>query len=176
MTPKKFGRYLYVELTNGVDRLTDDEVAGALKIPKFHIPYYWTHGHKYLRRDGVCAIRITQYCIDHYWTREPIEISEAERCIAAHTRKGAGFRLMTAKAVRNDLIGLTYLDLYSMNARGMQSALLDRLTIEFKAGHITQAKALRKLAELIEVAEPEHAAEFAELVGRIKNGLKGRGE
>jgi hypothetical protein len=172
MTPKKFAKYLRAELGNGVDRLTDDEVAGQLKIPRIHIRYYWGSAKKYLRRNEMCVIRITRYCIENYWESEPIEISEAQKCIAAHTRAGAGFRLFTAKGARNDIIGATYLDLYSMNARGMQKALLDQLTIETKAGNITPARALKKLAELIEIAEPEHAAEFAELIGRMKNGLK----
>src|SRR5215472_2341579 len=171
--PTVLFRHLKKQLANGQYRLTTKEVCKAIfgveTVGESHIleiKRCWPAAEKRLRRNGICAIGVTEYYFRKFRQTgvEPTDPEAIRRCLAINWNKGYGFRLLTLKGSRNDPMAVMWLRLRMLNVQGGQSAILDRIAIEYAKGTLSKALAQKLVGLTTEPALPEHEEELDELM------------
>jgi len=164
--------YLERALGNGEYKLRFDDIARdifKIKCPKDEhleaIRKAWHQAEKQLRRMGTCAMLVSADYFETYSKREPRGIIAIKMCIAGYGgSKAIGVRLLTMKGATNDPMALAYFAVSSRNLRGMAAAIEDRITVEWKRGHLSKRVARQQIDDVVEPALPEHQTEFEELM------------
>jgi hypothetical protein len=164
-------------LEDGYYRLTYREIAiriaGGKSLTKAQVADYtaeirhcWHRAERRLRKRGICAILVTKFYFDTYDRIEPKGEQQIMLCIAGgYDRAAAGVRLLTKKGKRNDPMALKYFELRARNLHGIESAILDRVAIEYARGKLTKPIGRAIADEVVEPALPDHGAEFGDLMG-----------
>lgn len=176
LKPRHLSRFLLRSLDNGHYRLTDEEIAigicGRLTKAEMEqvveeVRRVWYAAEKDLRSRGVCAIRVTEFYFDSYDRTDPTKPTQIMMCIAGSGkgRAGVGVRLLSLKGSKNDPMAIMYLKQRGLCLHGMEAAILDRITIEWKKGRLSRPIA-RNLADgITEPALPAHDSDFEKLMG-----------
>lgn len=177
LKPKRLAKFLKVALDNGDYRLTYEEIAqgifNAKRLTRAELEQVtdeirrcWHAAEKHLRRRGVCVILVTQFYFDNFDRREPKKAQQIAMCIAGsgYDRAAAGVRLLSLKGTQNDPMAIMYFKLRSRNLHGMESALLDRVTVESTKGKLTKSVARTLSDSIAQPALPQHEVEFAKLM------------
>jgi hypothetical protein len=165
--------YLACQFSNGTYRLTFDDVARAIfriKCPnEEHIRALrvsWQHVQKKLREvHEICAMLVSAMYFADYPRSEPKGREAIQMCIAGYGgRKAAGIRLLSLKDRKNDPMMMEYFAARSRNLGGMVAAVEDRITVEWKKGHLTKRVARKQVDDVTAPVLPYHAEDFKKLI------------
>jgi len=168
--PRILTNYLEKSLNNGHYRLTFREISSALFRKESQscveaIRHAWFQSQKQLRRQGTCAILVTEIYFVNYTSREPKGADAIRLCIAGVLGgKAYGVRLLTMKGVKDDPMALMYFNLRGRNVRGTVAAIEDRAVVEWTKGKLSKRVAKRIIDKVSEPVLPDHQLEFAKLM------------
>jgi len=148
--PRILTDHLERELNNGHYRLTWEEIAIGIFGKKSAsciaaLRHAWFRSQKQLRRQGTCAILVTDIYFNTYSARKDPKTPEAIKlCIAGlEGGQAAGVRLLTMKGTCDDPMALMYFHMRGQNIRGTVAAVQDRVDVEQKKGKLSRPAARR---------------------------------
>jgi Chromosome condensation complex Condensin, subunit G len=172
MNTSDFTKELAQLLAKRARALRFEELAQQCSLKRYQIDYFVAFARKKLDQNHTPTMLVTEY---YFAKGEPTDRARAVACCALHGRRAVGIRRLFA--VRNDLLGQTWLRLNQRNSFGIQTHNLDRIAVGHHLKFLTTAKAQALVDEMREAPQlPYHEKEFAKLMGLTSAQLKDKNE
>jgi hypothetical protein len=171
--PMRLTRYLITQFNNGAHRRrledTAKDIFGVKSITNEHteeIMRVWRRAEEHCRSRGLCVIPVAKFYFEKFTEKkEPTKADHIKLCIAGGWSGATdGFRMLSMKGSKNDPMAVMYLQIRIRCVRGGESAILDRITVEWTRGALTKALAKQMVDAASEPALPAHEAEFGKLM------------